>query len=162
MRLPRLHVRLRDFKIMHPIFYDALTLFLLFIIALVVVLFSSLLALADEMPLKPEPVARVKAVDREFIAEIAAMSVAWTLDTISTQQAFESHPNFVEKGYLFTGTRSTAKVAGAWAAVDVGAAVLAYEWKRHVHNRYLHPLWRSFMLQRAYAHSLGAAQNWSY
>ena len=34
------------------------------------------------------------------------------------------------------------KVMGAWAAVDVGAAAAAYEWKKHVHNRYLHPLWR--------------------
>jgi hypothetical protein len=50
-------------------------------------------------------------------------------------------------------------VMGAWAAVDVGAMVAAYEWKKYVHNRYLHPLWRAFPVIGIVGHTRSAIIN---
>lgn len=68
-------------------------------------------------------------------------------------------PRTATSWYLFPGSRSTAQVMGAWAAVDVGAAVAGYEWKKHVRNRYLHPLWHAFMLYRIDEHAGAAIHN---
>jgi hypothetical protein len=116
-------------------------------------------SVSQNLPDKPQPAGRV--ADREFWAEAGAMGAAWTADTITTAHDFSQSPLDHEGGYLFNGSRSTAKVMGAWAAVDVGAAVAAYEWKKRVHNRYLHPLWHVFMLQRIDAHVQGAVGNFT-
>jgi len=87
------------------------------------------------------------------------MAAAWTADTVSTHYAFAANPDHHEVGWFFTGSRATAEPSAAWAAVDAGAVVAAYEWKKHVHNRYLHPIWHVFMLQRIVAHSEGTAGN---
>jgi hypothetical protein len=114
---------------------------------------------AQDLPDKPQP----RTVDNVFLAEAAAMGAAWTADTVSTHQIFSESPHYHELGYFFPGSRSTAKVMGSWAIVDVGAVVAAYEWKKHVHNRYLHPLWHAFMLHRIEAHTVdGAIHNWTY
>jgi hypothetical protein len=114
-------------------------------------------SVSQNLPDKPQPAGRV--ADREFWAEAGAMGAAWTADTITTAHDFSQSPLDHEGGYLFNGSRSTAKVMGAWAAVDVGAAVAAYEWKKHVHNRYLHPLWRVPMAFMAVNHNEAMIHN---
>lgn len=116
--------------------------------------------LANELPVKPEPQPRTRTADREFWTEAGAMGAAWTMDTVSTHQSSVAHPTYHETGWLFTGSRSTPKIMGSWAIVDVGALVIAYEWKRHVHNKYLHPLWHVAMGQRTFAHAESAIGNW--
>lgn len=114
------------------------------------------------LPDKPQPQTAVRVADKGFWIEAGTMAGAWTADTVSTHDYFARYPAGREMGYLFPGSRSTAKVMGAWAAVDVGAAVAAYEWKKHVRNRYLHPLWHVFMVQRIEAHSEGALGNFTH
>jgi hypothetical protein len=125
---------------------------------------------ADELPDKPGP----RTVNKEFIIETAALATSWTLDSIATAQrynwcnqrygtvlgGYEQH--CYEGGGFFDGTRDTAKIMAAWAAVGVGTVVLSYEWKKHIHNKWLHPLWRLPLLYEAGSHISGAAVNWSY
>ena len=115
------------------------------------------------LPDKPEPQIQTKSrtADREFWIEAGALGAGWTLDTVSTAKVLSENSGMHEVGGLFHGSRSTAKVMGAWAAVDVGAAVAAYEWKKHVHNRYLHPLWRAPMFVGTIGHDQAAVGNWS-
>jgi hypothetical protein len=115
------------------------------------------------LPDKPEPQyqAKVHTANREFWIEAGALGTAWTLDTVSTHNAFAANSTRHEAGYLFKGSRSVPKIMGAWAAVDIGAAVAAYEWKKHVKNRYLHPLWRVPMLVGTMEHDQAAAGNWT-
>lgn len=125
--------------------------------ALVIALLSAAPCFANVLPDKPEPVLRVtsRTADAVYWTEVGTMAAAWTADTVYTDKLFATH-RFHEGGYLFQGSHSTAQVMGAWAAVDVGAAVAAYEWKKHVHNRYLHPLWHAFMIYRIDEHAGGA------
>lgn len=104
------------------------------------------------LPDKPEPVAKVRTADKEFWIETGGMAAAWTADTITTHNSFAENPAHHEVGELFTGTRSTAKVMGAWALIDIAAGITAYEWKGHITNRYLHPLWRLPVLLRSEDH----------
>jgi hypothetical protein len=115
------------------------------------------------LPDKPEPQvqAKVRMADREFWIEAGALGTAWTLDAISTHSAFSANPTRHEEGGLFNGSRSVGKIMGAWAAVDIGATVAAYEWKKHVKNRYLHPLWRVPMLVGTIGHDRAAIGNWT-
>jgi hypothetical protein len=116
------------------------------------------------LPDKPEPryaAGKVHTADREYWIEAGAFATAWTLDTVSTHDAFAVSTTRHENGGLFNGSRSVPKIMGAWAAVDIGAAVTAYEWKKHVKNRYLHPLWRVPMLVGTFGHDRSAIQNWS-
>jgi len=113
------------------------------------------------LPDKPEPryvAGKVRTADHEYWIEAGAFAAAWTLDGISTQTA---DPRAREAGLFFPGTRSTAKIMGAWAAVDIGAAVVAYEWKKHVRNRFLHPLWRVPMPAGTVGHDYSAIGNFS-
>ena len=100
--------------------------------------------------------------DRDFWIEAGAMGAAFTLDEVSTAQLLASNPNTMEVGYLAYGSRSMPKIAGEAALVDIGAVVVAYEWKRYVHNKYLHPLWHVPMAFRAVAHAQGAVHNWTF
>lgn len=111
---------------------------------------------AQDLPDKPEP----RTADREFWIQAGGMATAWTMDTVSTSQLYAACPTCHEVGGFFNGTQDTTKIMAAWAAVDVGTAVLAYEWKRHVHNRYLHPLWRVPMAISTFDHSRAAFKNW--
>ena len=115
------------------------------------------------LPEKPQPQQHLDApvTGREFWIEAGALGTAWTLDTISTHAAFAGSPTRHEEGGLFNGSRSVPKIMGAWAAVDIGAAVAAYEWKKHVKNRYLHPLWRVPMLVGTMGHDRAAIGNFS-
>ena len=128
----------------------------LLIIALA--LLCSVAAQADTLPDKPQP--QPRTADKEFWVCTSALATAWTLDTISTHQSFATHPHAYEVGGLFNGSRSVPKIMGAWAAVDIGAVVLSYEWKKHVRNRYLHPLWRVPLLIGAEGHTRAAINNW--
>jgi hypothetical protein len=121
---------------------------------------------------KPEPIKHVKTANREFWLDTSALATGWTMDTISTNQRFNwcdqhygtrlgKQPGCFEGGGLFNGTRSTAKIMGADAAIDIGAIVFAYEWKKHVHNKYLHPLWRVPLLLQAGGHVQAAIGNWT-
>jgi hypothetical protein len=113
------------------------------------------------LPDKPEAryaAGKVHTADREYWIEAGAFATAWTLDGISTHNA---DPRAREAGIFFPGTRSTAKIMGAWAAVDIGAAVVSYEWKKHVRNRFLHPLWRVPMLAGTFGHDYSAIGNFS-
>lgn len=121
----------------------AIALFLLFVLS----------AGAQELPLAP---GREYTESREFRIDTAALGVAWTLDTISTYQT----PG-LENGVFFRGSQSTAKPMAAWAAVGIGAAAISYEWKRHVHNRFLHPLWRVPLIIGAGCHTRAAIGNWT-
>lgn len=123
------------------------------------------------LPDKPMPQSRT--VDKEFVIDASALATAWTLDTISTSQRFawcQNHygntlghqPDCFENGGFFNGTRDTAKIMGAWAAVDVGAVVLSYELKKHVHNKALHWAWRIPLIIGAEQHTQAAASNWDY
>lgn len=127
--------------------------------AIALFLLMVLSAGAQELPAAPgrEPApAGQYAESREFRIDTAALTVAWTLDTISTYQT----PG-LENGIFFRGSRSTAKPMAAWAAVGIGAAAISYEWKRHVHNRFLHPLWRVPLLIGAECHTRAAIGNWT-
>lgn len=113
---------------------------------------------ANDLPFKPQP----QTVDLEFRVDTAALGTGWMLDTISTAQA-QSHCNegrCYEGGGLLNGYHSPASIMGTWAAIDVGAVVLSYEWKKHVHNRYLHPLWRVPLLIGTEQHTSAAIGNW--
>jgi hypothetical protein len=99
--------------------------------------------------------------DREFKIQVAGMVTAWTLDTIATQQGFNQDSRRIEHGGLFNGSRSTAEVMGAWAVIDLGVAVGSYEWKRHVHNKYLHLFWRVPMMSSSYIHTNAAIGDWT-
>jgi hypothetical protein len=94
----------------------------------------------------------------EFKLQVAGMTASWAADFATTRRAFEQCPNCTEQGGLFNGSRNTLKIMGAWALVDAGCAIGALEWKRHVGNRYLHPLWRVPMLTRMALHANGAYQ----
>jgi len=110
---------------------------------------------AQDLPARPEP----RTADAHFWAEVGGLAAAWGLDAISTHDAF-SH-GYHEVGYLFPGSRSARKVMGAWAAVDAGGVAIAYEWKRHVRNRWLHPLWRVPLVVGMEGHASAAAGNWA-
>lgn len=118
------------------------------------------------LPDKPSPSparhAERAPAGREFWLEAASLGAAWTLDTISTAQTYAHCPTCVEAGGLFNGERSTAKSQAAWGGIDIGAVVLAYEWKRRVHNKWLHPLWRVPMLVGAASHAQAAGGNWTH
>jgi hypothetical protein len=107
-------------------------------------------------PDKPKPV-----VDHAFIIATAALGTAWTLDTVSTHQWMVGPAWHHEVGAFFPGSRSTPKIMGAWAAVDIGAVVISYEWKKHVRNRYLHPLWQVLLIDRTSEHTMAAIGNWT-
>jgi hypothetical protein len=112
------------------------------------------------LPDKPEPAAKVRTTEgKEFWIETGVVAASWTADAITTHGMIEASPRNHEVGYLFTGSRSTPEIMGAWAAVDVGSVALAYEWKNHVHNRYLHPLWRLPLIYRVDGHLAGTVQN---
>ncbi len=115
--------------------------------ALFLLLFAVSGVSAQELPFKPQP-----AAGREFWTDVSLMGASWAADTASTVHYFRQNPTSTEDGALFVGSRSTAKIMGTWAAIDVGSAIVGYEWKRHVQNRYLHPLWRVFLWQRIVAH----------
>lgn len=123
---------------------------------LTILLLAAVSANSQSLPDKPQP----RTVNAEFWIETGALATAWTLDTVSTHQAFVSSPYRREAGGLFNGSRSTPKVMGAWAAVDVAAVLTSYEWKRHVHNKWLHPLWRVLLLVGAEQHTQAAIGNW--
>lgn len=106
------------------------------------------------MPDKPQP---QHVANKEFWIEVALLGASWTADTISTQHAFNRFKDSHETGFFFTGSRSTAKIVSAAAAFDVGTIILSYEWKKHVHNRYLHPLWRVPLLLDIETHTVGGA-----
>ncbi len=113
------------------------------------------------LPNKPLPQGKVRTENKEFWIEAGALGTAWTMDTVSTSETFAANSRRYETGGLFNGSRSVGKIMGAWAAIDVAAAVTAYEWKEHVHNKYLHPLWRVPMIVGTIGHEKAAAGNWS-
>lgn len=119
-------------------------------------LFLALPAAANDLPFKPRP----QPAGKEYWFFVGAMGTAWTFDTIATHQNYVDSPYAREGGALFAGSRSTPKIMATWGAVDFGAAVLALEWKRHVHNRYLGPLWRVPMMWRSEEHARAAFGNW--
>ena len=114
---------------------------------------------SQNLPDKPQPQPVSHVADREFWADTAMLGAAWTADTITTHNAFAASTRNMEGGLLFYNSRSTPQVMGAWAAVDVAAMVTAYEWKRHVHNRYLYPLWRAFPVIGTIGHTRSAIIN---
>lgn len=109
---------------------------------------------AQTLPDKP------KANNAEFWTYTAAMATGWTLDTISTQQTFSRCPTCKENGGLFNDSRNVPKIMAAWAGIDVGAAILSYQWKKRVHNKWLHPLWRLPLIYRSTIHTQSAFHNW--
>jgi hypothetical protein len=118
---------------------------------------------ADELPehiapSKPKP---AHIVNAEFRLETAALAGAWIADTITTHNNFANIPGSTETGLFFNGSRGggTAKIMGAWAAVDVAAVVASYEWKKRVHNKYLHPLWRVPLIVGTIGHATSAMNN---
>lgn len=111
------------------------------------------------LPDKPQPQTPVRVADKEFWIEAETLGGAWMADTISTHSAFANNPRSYEGGMLFHGSHSTPQVMGAWAAVDLGAMAAAYEWKKHVHNRYLHPLWRVIPVVGIVGHTRSAVLN---
>lgn len=119
---------------------------------------------ARTLPNKPQAqfAGKPATADREFWIEAGAMGAAFTLDEVSTAQLLASNPSTMEVGYLAYGSRNIAKISGEAALVDAGAVVVAYEWKRHIHNKYLHPLWRVPMAFRTVAHTQGAVHNWTF
>lgn len=129
---------------------------------IVLAILSSVEAQADTaiLPDKPVPVVKVKTLDKEFIIDVAAVGAAWTMDTVSTHQYFVTVPRTHEVGGLFDGSRSTPKIMTAWAGIDAAVVIGSYEWKKHVHNKYLHPLWRAGLLFRTEAHTQAAFYNW--
>src|SRR5579863_610814 len=129
---------------------------------MIITLLVSGITHADELSVKPEPqpAGHVHVIDHEFIIDTIGMSAAWTADTVSTAQVWRRCLSCTEGGLLFTNSRSTPKIMGAWAAVDIAAVVTSYEWKKHVHNRWLHPLWRVPLLCRIEGHTAAAISNW--
>ena len=120
---------------------------------LVIFLFALPLG-AQELPNKPQPTA-----DREFWTDTAALGTGWTFDTVTSHEILK-RPGSYEGGLLFTGSSSTVEVMGAWAGIDLATIAISYEWKKHVHNRYLHPLWRVPLFIGAIGHTNAAIGNW--
>lgn len=131
------------------------------VLAAAFTLSASAQSLLPDKP-SPSPVHRPERAGREFWIDASALAAAWTLDTISTAQVFAHCRTCSEGGGLFNGERSTAKSQAAWGGVDVASAILAYEWKRRVHNKWLHPLWRVPMLIRTAEHTEAAGVNWTH
>lgn len=115
---------------------------------------------ADDLPDRPGPIPHT--ANREFWIETGILAAAWTADTASTAYSLHLCRACVEGGGLFDGSRSTAPAMAAWAGIDAGLVVAAYEWKGHVHNRYLHPLWRVPFFLRIEAHAQAAAHDISF
>lgn len=122
---------------------------------------SSIPALANNvLPNKPVPQAKVHTIDKEFVITTAALGAAWFSDMESTSRIFRMDSSAYEAGHLFTGSRSIPKIFAAWGAVDAGSLIVSYEWKKHVHNKYLHPLWRVPMYYQIEAHGDATHGNW--
>jgi hypothetical protein len=90
--------------------------------------------------------------EREFWIDVSALAGAWTFDTITTHQWITNCSSCKEAGGLANGSRSMPRIMAENAALDAGLAVLGYEWKKRVHNKYLHPLWRVPILYQAQEH----------
>jgi hypothetical protein len=116
------------------------------------------LARAQGLPDKPERADPV--IDREFMAETAGAAIGWGMDVASTSQVFGACASCFENGNIRHGSRNTAAIAGEGAAIDLGGIILSYEWKKHVHNRFLHPLWRIPLLFIGEQHTAAAIGNW--
>ena len=119
---------------------------------------SALLAVATPAQNLPDKPAATKET-KEFWISTAAVAAAWSADAVTTSEAFARCRNCDESGGLFNGTRNVPEIMGAWAAVDAGLVVLSYEVKQHVHNKYIHPLWRVPLYVRIEAHTQAAVHN---
>lgn len=108
---------------------------------------------AQGLPDRPRP----HTADAEFIATSGALVGAWTADAISTDSIFDAGGS--EHGAIFHNSRNAAQVMGGLAAVDAGAVITSYEWKKHVHCKWAHWAWRIPLYVQIGAHSEGAAHN---
>lgn len=113
---------------------------------------------ADTLPNKPVPVPS-RTVDRDFVVEAGALAAAWTTDAVTTQRWIAGCAPCVEGGGLLNGSRDGAAIMGAWAAVDIGAVVVAYELKRHVRNKWLNWVWRGPLIFQIEGHTQAAWLN---
>jgi hypothetical protein len=138
-------------------------------------LLLTLAAFAQEpeaLPDKPEPVTTVqpattfpagkvkRTADKEFILEATGLWTSWLTDSASTKHVFDSCQSCVETGGFFNGTRATEKIVVALALEDAAIMTTAYLWKRYVRNKYLHPLWRGFMLFQTANHFHAVRSNY--
>lgn len=130
-------------------------------IALSLALMAGIPAMAQGLPDKPKPV-----IDREFKIQVISLGAAYTFDVLSTKHWLANCPQTnlkcVERGYFGNGTRSMPKITLELAAFDGAMVVLAYEWKKHVRNKYLHPLWRIPMLYQVQAHTMAAVGSYRH
>lgn len=141
----------------------------------VAMLLFTLAALAQEpeaLPDKPQPITTVqpattfpvgkvkRTADMEFILEATGLWISWGMDSASTKHVFDSCQSCVEAGGFFNGTRATGKIAVSLAAEDAAIMTSAYLWKRYVRNKYLHPLWRGFMMYQMADHFHGVSSNY--
>ena len=141
------------------------------VVCFLILVIIPMIAQAQENVLADKPEAQSaehvhgRTADREFWFDGASVGTGWLLDTLSTEQSFNwcnqhQRAGCVETGLFFNGTRSTAKIATTLAALDVAAVVASYEWKKHVHNKWLQPLWRVPLLYSSQAHTRTAIANW--
>jgi hypothetical protein len=106
------------------------------------------------------PPAFSQTADREFKIEAAALVASNLADTVSTAQAFHRCSTCIEANRWYGGDRNMTKISLSSLAIDLGVASLSYEWKRHIHNRWLHPLWRAGLILQTESHTQAAIHNW--
>ena len=123
-------------------------------------------------PDKPQPVTTVRPAttfpveelkrtkDKEFILEATGLWISWWTDSASTKHVFDNCISCKETGGFFNGTRATGSIVGALGSEDAAIMTSAYLWKRYVRNKYLHPLWRGFMLYQTANHFHAARSNY--
>lgn len=118
----------------------------------VIMLFAGTLN-AQELPSKP-------VANKEFIIEAAAAGTALALDLDSTARNFSRCSTCYELSWPMRGERSVPKIAVSITAFDAAAVFASYEWKKHVKNKYLNPLWRVPLLALMAVHARSAAINY--
>jgi hypothetical protein len=97
-------------------------------------------AISEEAPKKPKGI----VADKAFWIVSGTMAGVYVADEVSTAGWIHRCPNCYEMGYFGHNGRSLPTIAAEQAAFDVGALFLAYEWKKHIHNRVLNGLWIAY------------------
>jgi hypothetical protein len=101
----------------------------------------------DALPVKPEPVRPVPALkvhhrpDWEFIAASSVEMAALTDDLVTTAGWIRYCAICTEAGFAGHDTRDIGKIVRGQIAFNTAILVASYEWKHHVHNRFLNKAW---------------------
>jgi hypothetical protein len=111
---------------------------------------------SGEAPKKPKVTA-----DKAFWIVSGTMAGVYVADEVSTAGWIHRCPNCFEMGVFGHNGRNLPTIAAEQAAFDAGVLFLAYEWKKHVHNRELNRLWIAYPAFQISNHLQAAIHNQS-